>query len=63
MKLVDYPSPPALGALDCLVKIGAVGICGSDVHFWEHGRIGDYVVTKPMVIGHESVGTGQGLSI
>lgn len=57
MNLVDYPNPPELGELDCLVKIGAVGICGSDVHYWQHGRIGDYVVEKPMVIGHESAGT------
>jgi hypothetical protein len=34
----------------------AVGICGSDVHFLKHGRIGDFVVNAPMVIGHESAG-------
>lgn len=33
-----------------------VGICGSDVHFLAHGRIADFVVTKPMVIGHEASG-------
>lgn len=33
-----------------------VGICGSDVHYWTHGRIGHFVVTGPMVIGHESSG-------
>ena len=32
------------------------GICGSDVHFWQRGRIGDFVVTGPMVLGHESAG-------
>ena len=43
----------------------AVGICGSDVHYWVEGRIGDrFVVKKPMILGHEgsgivsSVGTG-----
>ena len=31
-----------------------VGICGSDVHYWQHGRIGDrFVVTGPMLLGHE----------
>lgn len=39
-----------------LVEVGATGICGSDVHYYEHGRIGDYVVREPMVIGHESAG-------
>nr|AAQ91027.1 LRRGT00071 [Rattus norvegicus] len=34
-----------------------VGICGSDVHYWEHGRIGDFVVKKPMVLGYEATGT------
>ncbi len=34
----------------------AVGICGSDVHYLKHGRIGDFVVNAPMVIGHESAG-------
>ena len=55
---------PASG--EVLVEIAAVGICGSDVHYYEHGRIGDYVVREPMVIGHESAGTvvevGDGVS-
>ena len=34
----------------------SVGICTSDVHFWTWGRIGDYVVTSPMVMGHEASG-------
>jgi threonine dehydrogenase-like Zn-dependent dehydrogenase len=34
----------------------SVGICGSDVHYWTHGRIGDFVVNAPMVLGHESSG-------
>lgn len=34
----------------------SVGICGSDVHYWQHGRIGDFVVKKPMVLGHEASG-------
>lgn len=35
----------------------SVGICGSDVHYWQHGRIADFVVKKPMVLGHEAAGT------
>lgn len=40
----------------CLA-MGPVGICGSDVHYWQNGRIGDFVVESPMVLGHESAGT------
>lgn len=40
-----------------LVAIHTVGICGSDVHYWKSGRIGDFVVKKPMVLGHETSGT------
>lgn len=39
-----------------IVKIGAVGICGSDVHYWKNGRIGNFVVEKPMILGHECSG-------
>lgn len=35
----------------------SVGICGSDVHYWKHGAIGDFVVKAPMILGHESSGT------
>ena len=35
----------------------SVGICGSDVHYLKAGRIGDFVVKKPMVLGHEASGT------
>lgn len=48
---------PTLGPDDVLVKIGAVGICGSDVHYYVAGRIGRYVVEKPIILGHESAGT------
>lgn len=34
----------------------SVGICGSDVHYWQHGKIGDFVVNEPMVLGHEAAG-------
>ena len=33
-----------------------VGICGSDVHYYTHGAIGDFVVTAPMILGHELSG-------
>ena len=34
----------------------AVGICGSDVHYWKRGRIGDFILNAPMVLGHEASG-------
>ncbi|QCC49082.1 NAD(P)-dependent alcohol dehydrogenase [Halobellus limi] len=47
---------PTPGPDDVLVAIRDVGICGSDIHYYEHGRIGDYVVEEPLVLGHESAG-------
>ncbi|PYH88514.1 putative sorbitol/xylitol dehydrogenase [Aspergillus ellipticus CBS 707.79] len=41
---------------DVIVKVIATGLCGSDVHYWQHGRIGRYVVEKPLILGHESTG-------
>lgn len=40
-----------------LVAVNYTGICGSDVHYWQHGAIGSFVVREPMVLGHESAGT------
>ena len=43
----------------------SVGICGSDVHYWTQGYIGDFVLKAPMIMGHESsgevVGVGEGV--
>lgn len=41
---------------EVLLEVDCVGICGSDVHYLTHGRIGDFVLRKPMVIGHEAAG-------
>jgi D-xylulose reductase len=42
---------------DVLIAINYTGICGSDVHYWTEGRIGSFILTDPMVLGHESSGT------
>ena len=42
---------------EVLVKLEYVGICGSDLHYYESGAIGDYVVKPPFVLGHEPGGT------
>lgn len=47
---------PQVGPNDCLVHVRASGICGSDVHFWKHGRIGPMIVTGENGLGHESAG-------
>lgn len=49
-------SRPSPGPDEVLVAVREVGICGSDIHYYEHGRIGDYVVEEPLVLGHESAG-------
>ena len=41
---------------DVLVEVAAVGVCGSDTHYLRHGRIGEFVVTAPLVLGHEASG-------
>lgn len=48
---------PNLKAKQVLVKLEYVGICGSDVHYLEHGRIGDFVVEGDFILGHECAGT------
>src|SRR5699024_11284110 len=50
LKEVDVPK---LGPTDVLVKVMAVGVCGSDVHYYEHGRVGEFVVEKQLILGHE----------
>ncbi|GAA1174809.1 NAD(P)-dependent alcohol dehydrogenase [Nesterenkonia xinjiangensis] len=58
---IEERAVPSPAPHEVLVEIGAVGICGSDVHYYEHGRIGDFVLTSPMVIGHESAGRVVGV--
>ncbi|XP_035826645.1 sorbitol dehydrogenase isoform X2 [Aplysia californica] len=61
----DLPVPkPGPGQVQ--LSMQEVGICGSDVHYWTHGRIGDFIVKAPMVLGHEASGIvselGQGVT-
>ena len=48
---------PKIKKDEVLVKIEYVGICGSDMHFFEVGRLGNWIVDVPLVLGHESGGT------
>nr|MBP7561946.1 alcohol dehydrogenase catalytic domain-containing protein [Armatimonadota bacterium] len=54
---VPWPNAGDLGPRECLVRIHSVGVCGSDVHYYEHGRIGKFVVEQPLILGHECSGT------
>ena len=47
---------PVPGPGEVLVKVSCVGICGSDLHYYESGRIGQFVVEPPFVLGHEASG-------
>ena len=60
IRLEERPIPEP-GPKEVLVEIRAVGVCGSDVHYYEEGRIGSFVVDEPLVLGHESMGTVVGL--
>ena len=53
----DIDVPSDMSPNDVRIKIDTVGICGSDVHYYTHGRIGPFVVEAPMVLGHEASGT------
>jgi L-iditol 2-dehydrogenase len=65
IRLEERPVPEP-GPKEILVEIRAVGVCGSDVHYYEEGRIGSFVVEEPLILGHESMGTvvalGEGVT-
>src|SRR6187431_3078737 len=56
LSLRDFPFNETLGPHDVRVAIKSVGVCGSDVHYYQHGAIGPFVVREPMVLGHEAAG-------
>jgi len=53
ISISDVPEPKIKDEKDVLLKIEAVGICGSDVHYYREGRIGEQAVEFPFIIGHE----------
>ncbi|MDD9717501.1 NAD(P)-dependent alcohol dehydrogenase [Dinoroseobacter sp. PD6] len=56
LALRDIDLPDELGPEDVRIAIDTVGVCGSDVHYYTHGKIGPFVVKQPMVLGHEAAG-------
>ncbi|OGJ90226.1 MAG: hypothetical protein A2487_15395 [Candidatus Raymondbacteria bacterium RifOxyC12_full_50_8] len=53
MALRDIPDPIITKPNQALLKIAAVGICGSDVHYYRTGRVGSQIVRYPFIVGHE----------
>lgn len=56
LSLRDFDLPQTLGPHDVRIAVKTVGVCGSDVHYYTHGKIGPFVVNDPMVLGHEAAG-------
>ncbi|OAP55494.1 hypothetical protein AYL99_10467 [Fonsecaea erecta] len=58
-KIQDRPEPKITDATDAIIRIKFVGVCGSDVHFWNHGGVNGKFVSEsnPLVMGHEASGT------
>ena len=54
---VETVTVPEAGAGDVRVRIGAGGICGSDLHYYQHGGFGAVRIKEPMILGHEIAGT------
>jgi D-xylulose reductase len=56
LAIENFEPDERLGPGDVRIEIKNVGICGSDVHYYLNGSIGDFVVRAPMVLGHEASG-------
>ena len=57
LEIADAPEPKLVRPEDVLLRIDRVGVCGSDVHYYVNGHIGDQVVRYPATLGHECAGT------
>jgi D-xylulose reductase len=55
LALRDIDLPLELGPRDVKIAVDTVGVCGSDVHYYTHGRIGSFIAKSPMVLGHEAL--------
>ncbi|BBX00648.1 NAD(P)-dependent alcohol dehydrogenase [Mycolicibacterium moriokaense] len=60
IELEERPIPTP-GPGDVLIRVSSVGVCGSDTHYYRHGRVGGFVVEAPLVLGHEAAGTIVGV--
>ena len=56
METVRVPDPQLKSKTDVLVRMKTIGVCGSDIHYYKTGRIGNQIVHYPFTIGHEGAG-------
>ncbi|MBI3697143.1 MAG: alcohol dehydrogenase catalytic domain-containing protein, partial [Acidobacteria bacterium] len=56
LRVSELPPPPDPGPGEVQVRVSAVGICGSDLHYYLEGGMGDVGCTFPMILGHEPTG-------
>lgn len=56
LSLRDIDVEEVLGPRDVRIQLKTIGVCGSDVHYYTHGAIGQFVVREPMILGHEASG-------
>lgn len=57
MEIRNIPTPDISSAKDVLLRVGMAGVCGSDVHYFRHGRLGGQDVEFPWIVGHECAGS------
>jgi L-idonate 5-dehydrogenase len=55
LRIIDTAAPTP-GPGEVLIKLGAAGICGSDMHYYLHGRVGNFMIREPLTPGHEASG-------
>ena len=63
MELTDVPDPVITGDKDVLIRIKSIGVCGSDIHYYKTGRIGNMVVEYPFMVGHECAGVVEKVGV
>jgi len=56
VRIENVPAPKLEHDDDVLIRVRSVGVCGSDVHYFREGRIGNFVVEAPLILGHECAG-------
>jgi len=61
LEMIDIPKPEIIKPDDVLIKVRSIGVCGSDIHYFESGRIGSQVVQYPFMVGHELAGVVEAI--
>ncbi|WP_167133007.1 L-idonate 5-dehydrogenase [Paramicrobacterium chengjingii] len=56
LRVEEIPAPVAQSH-EAIINVAFGGVCGSDLHYWKHGAVGESILRAPMVLGHEVVGT------